>query len=198
MTGEQFVFIFVGRSGSGKGTQLELLAKYIEQKYPKDQYKLNMGALYRALFESQTHISEIAKDITMHQGKFQPDFLTNALFVEDAVRQLKKDQHIFLDGYPRSISQLETVAELLSYAGFSNPVIIDIEVTAEEVKKRMLLRGRGDDSGEKIESRLLEYERMVVPMIEHIKMKSNLTYIKIDGMPTPAQIHEDIKKKLGI
>lgn len=192
------IFVFVGRSGSGKGTQLELLADYIKRTDSREQYKLNMGGMFRNFFQSGLYVAQIANDLTTNQGKFQPDFITTSLFVHDAITHISNEQHLFIDGYPRTQAQAEVLLELLAYARLGTPTVIDIDVSGEEARKRMMLRGRNDDSAEKIDSRFSEYERTVVPMIEWMKTNPNLSYVKVDGMSTPEAIHEALKQVLKI
>ncbi len=191
--------IFVGRSGAGKGTQLDLLKKYISEKYPNNKIQsLDMGGIYREFFSHDGEVQKIAKDLSMNQGKFQPDFLTNSLFVARAVMIMDLESHLFIDGFPRSVNQLDTLKQLLNYVGRVNPIVVNIEVPREEVKKRMLARGRGDDAPEKIESRLGEYDRTVVPLLDVIKSDFSLKYIEINGESTPDEIHKDLVNKLSL
>ena len=192
-------YIFVGRSGAGKGTQLDLLKKYIASKNADSKINsLDMGVIFRAFFGETGYVQDIARDLSMNQGKFQPDFLTNALFISNAIKVIDETSYVFIDGFPRSIDQLEIIKNLLAYTKRTNPVVVNIEVSRENVKKRMLLRGRGDDADTKIDSRLNEYERSVVPMLEHIKNDSSLKYVEIDGEPTPEEIHANLIKALEI
>ena len=192
-------YIFVGRSGAGKGTQLDLLKKYIASKNADSKINsLDMGVIFRAFFGETGYVQDIARDLSMNQGKFQPDFLTIALFISNAIKVIDETSYVFIDGFPRSIDQLEIIKNLLAYTKRTNPVVVNIEVSRENVKKRMLLRGRGDDADTKIDSRLNEYERSVVPMLEHIKNDSSLKYVEIDGEPTPEEIHANLIKALEI
>jgi len=76
-------YIFIGRSGCGKGTQLELLKGYLSKKYPEIGIKsVIMGDIFREFFKKEGYVQDIARDITTKQGKFQPNFLTNALFLQ--------------------------------------------------------------------------------------------------------------------
>lgn len=191
--------IFVGRSGAGKGTQLSLLKEYMEKRFPVDPIvSLDMGTMYRSFFSNDGYVQKIAKDLTMNQGKFQPDFLTNALFVSKAVESIGEQTHLFVDGFPRSVGQLDVMKQLLAYVKRVNPIVVNIEVSRENVKERMLKRGRGDDDVEKIESRLNEYDRTVVPMLEAIKKDIFFRYIEIDGEPTVEEIHTNLVSDLGL
>jgi len=192
-------FILVGRSGSGKGTQLELLQKYLSDKdSARTQKSLIMGDIYRTFFKETGYVQDIARDVSMNQGKFQPDFLTNALFINTAIHIADAGSHIFIDGYPRTVSQLETAKTFLEYTKRSGAIVLNIDVSREEVKQRMMKRGRGDDSESAIESRLDEYERTVIPMLASVKSDSFFAYKEVNGEQSVEEVHADIKKALGI
>lgn len=191
-------YIFVGRSGAGKGTQVELFrASLAKADSGREIKSLIMGDIYRAFFKSPGYIQDIARDISMNQGRFQPDFMTNALFVSNALNIVDGTSHLFLDGYPRSVSQLAVTKEILEYAKREGAIVVNIQVSGEEVKKRMLLRGRGDDSESAIDSRLNEYDRTVVPMLETAKNDPFFTYIEVNGEQSVEAVHEEMMKALG-
>jgi len=189
-------FIFVGRSGSGKGTQIELLKKYLSEKNTPIK-SLVMGEIYRSFFKEAGFVKDIARDVSMKQGKFQPDFLTNALFVHNAINNVDEESVLFFDGYPRTISQLGIIKELLQYVKREGAIVINIDVSRENVKQRMLARGRGDDSESAIESRLNEYDKFIIPMLEIVKRDSFFKYIEINGEGKIEDIHTDIINKIS-
>ncbi|HLP86848.1 MAG TPA: nucleoside monophosphate kinase [Candidatus Paceibacterota bacterium] len=192
-------FIFVGRSGSGKGTQIELLKGYLADKYKDTPVRaIVMGEIYREFFKEEGYVQNIARDVSMNQGKFQPDFLTNGLFVRSVMDIIDDKSTFFFDGYPRTIKQLEIIKELLQYVKREDPIVINIDVSRENVKERMLLRGRGDDSEGAIESRLNEYDKFILPMLEVIKSDSFFKYLEINGEGKIEDIHTDIVSKLNI
>ena len=192
-------FIFVGRSGSGKGTQLELLKGYLA----KNQKDINvktvvMGEIFRSFFKEGGFFQDVARDVSMNQGKFQPDFLTNALFVRNSIDTIDNKSFLFFDGYPRNKNQAEVIKELLKYIGINEATVLDIEVSRESVKQRMLSRGRGDDNEKAIENRLDEYDKFIIPMLESIKNDSFFKYINIDGEGKVEDIHKTIIDKLNL
>jgi adenylate kinase len=194
-----YTFIFVGRSGAGKGTQLELLQSYLRAKNTETSVKsIIMGDMYRAFFKSDGFIQDIARDISMKQGKFQPDFLTNALFVNGAIGIIDQESTFFIDGFPRTISQMEVTKSLLEYAKRTNLVVINVELSRASAKQRMLSRGRGDDTPSAADSRLDEYDRTIVPMLEKMKEDQFFSYIEIDGEPDIDTIHKNLINALGI
>ncbi len=192
-------FIFVGRSGSGKGTQLELLKEFLINKDKDTQIKsIVMGDIFRAFFKESGYVKDIARDVSMKQGKFQPDFLTNALFVRSTIDIVDENSILFFDGYPRTLNQLEIIKDLLVYVKRENPIVINIEVSRENVKNRMLSRARGDDNEDAIESRLNEYDKFIIPMLESIKSDSFFQYFEIDGEGAIPEIHNTITKTIGL
>lgn len=199
MDNQTSTLIFVGRSGSGKGTQLELLIEYLNKKDPSLSVKpIIMGEIFRSFFKQEGYIQDIARDVSMKQGKFQPDFLTNALLVKQTIEIIDEKSIIFFDGYPRTLNQLNLLKDLLIYVKRQNPIILNIEVSRDSVKKRMLARGRGDDNESAIESRLNEYDENILPMLELIKDDPHFKYFEIEGEATKEEIHLNIIKMLNL
>lgn len=192
-------FIFVGRSGSGKGTQLDLLKEYLEKKYNDIEIKtIVMGDIFRSFFKEGGFFQDVARDVSMKQGKFQPDFLTNALFIRKSIDTIDNKSFLFFDGYPRNKDQAEVIKELLKYVGIDEATVINIDVSRESVKERMLSRGRGDDNESAIESRLNEYDKFIIPMLDSIKNDNFFKYLEIDGEGKIEYIHKNIIDKLNI
>jgi adenylate kinase len=199
MNNKPQIFIFIGRSGSGKGTQLELLKDYLSKNFKEVPIRsIVMGDIFRAFFKEENYFSNLARDVTMKEGKFQPNFITNSLFVHNAIYTIDESSSLFFDGYPRNTNQLEIIKELIQYIKRENPIVINIDVSRENVKERMLARGRGDDSESAIESRLSEYDKFIIPMIEVIKSDNFFKYLEIEGNGKIEDIHGDIISKLNL
>lgn len=191
-------FIFVGRSGSGKGTQLELLRRYLSVNQNQKIKSIVMGDIFRAFFKEDGYVQKIAKQVTTEEGKFQPDFLTDALFIRNVIDIVDEESILFFDGYPRNINQLGIIEELLKYVKRQDPIVINIEVSRDNVKERMLSRGRSDDNERAIESRLDEYDKFILPMLEILKNGSFFKYIEVNGEGKIEEIHNNIIKSLNI
>ena len=192
-----YTFIFVGRSGSGKGTQIKLLQEYIQKNLGGESYYFVMGDTFRNFMKDDGYAQVKIRE-TINGGNLIPDLITNSLFVSDILHGLKENQHLFIDGIPRSQIQSEAVIDILNFYNRKDAIMIDIAVSKDEVRNRMLSRKRPDDTEKAIDGRLAFYEKDVVPAVEYLKEKSGYKYIEIDGMPTIEEIHKDIINKLGI
>ena len=73
-----------------------------------------------------------------------------------------------------------------------------LDVHHEEVKKRLLKRGRYDDTHEKIDERMRAFESGAMPSIQYFQKSLNVTFVTINGDQTIPEVFEDIKKALGI
>ncbi len=191
------VFIFMGRSGSGKGKQIELLQQYFTEEYPTmGVQSYNCGDQFREFFKSENTLSSLVKK-SVTEGNYQPDFFATTLLFSTVFKTVNTTDHLLFDGYPRSLKQLSELKELLMYLGKTNALVIDISVTSEEVIRRMMLRGRTDDSQDGAQKRQEEFDRAVAPTLEAIENDPFFTYLKIDGMPLPGVVHQNILQAIS-
>jgi len=189
-------FIFFGRSGCGKGTQLKLLRDYLNKEDEnRKHFAFSTGDGFREFFGKNTYASNISKDITA-EGKLQPLFLTISLWGNAFLNNLEEDNHVFIDGYPRRQEEAVVVDGALKFFNRNDVIILDFDVSRETSKKRMLLRGREDDTEANAETRLDWYDRDVTPAINYLKNQSGYTYISVDGERGIEEIHEEIIKKI--
>ncbi|HAQ02598.1 hypothetical protein A2467_00060 [Candidatus Nomurabacteria bacterium RIFOXYC2_FULL_36_8] len=189
-------FIFFGRSGCGKGTQLKLLREYLEKEDSnRKQFAYSTGDGFRELFTKNSYASNLSKDITAN-GLLQPLFLTISLWGNAMLSNLEQDNHMFIDGYPRRKEEAEMVDGALKFFNRENVIILDFIVSRETSKKRMLGRGRYDDTEENTETRLDWYDKDVTPSIEYLKNQPGYIYIEIDGEGAIEEIQTDIINKI--
>ena len=195
---KQNTFIIMGRSGSGKGTQIALLKEYLSEN--ADVYHFESGHLFREMIKGEGYTSDAIRDI-LGKGDLVPDFFTDWLLVHALINNLThKNQILLLDGYPRTLHKVETLEHALSFYGRNqNIVVLHINVSEQEVRRRIAERGRGDDiSQQAIDNRIQWYNHNVLPTIELLRTKPHYTVIDIQGEGDIMNIQTDIRNKLNI
>lgn len=191
-------FIFIGRSGCGKGTQVELLMKVLEDKEPSvGVLYIQTGQEFREFIKGDTLTQKKAKEI-YDVGGLMPEFLAVNMWLKPLIEKYKGNQHIIFDGTPRKLHEAGVLDSIFGYYGFGKPCVINIEISAEEALKRLLLRKRLDDNEDDIKKRLGWYETDVAPTIEYYLNNSRYNFLKINGERTIEEIHDDIVKKVGL
>ena len=100
--------------------------------------------------------------------------LVNDDLVLKIVRQnLDKDNNGWiLDGYPRNLSQANSLNEVLIEINQPLDVVFYLDIPEEVLIKRLLLRGRKDDTEETIRTRVDIYKKTTEPLIQYFKAVS--------------------------
>lgn len=169
------IILFLGAPGSGKSTQGELLANFKGWKW------LSTGQMLRE--SEEPWIQEKLKTGEL----FDDDFIT-----ELALKEIAKYENVILDGFPRTKRQAEMIVE----AGVKLDKVVEIDVDAEEITKRMLLRGRMEDNAEVIGKRIGIYEATRDEIVECLVEKENTEYVKIDGKGTPEEVQMRVRENI--
>ncbi|WP_026877477.1 adenylate kinase [Jiangella gansuensis] len=153
--------LIMGPPGAGKGTQAELVAKRFGVP------AISTGDIFRANIAAQTPLGvEVKKYID--GGEYVPDELTNDL-VRDRLAEPDAAEGFLLDGFPRTLSQVEFLDQTLASQGTELDHVIVLTVDVDEVVKRLHKRaveeGRTDDSEEVIRRRQEVYLEQTAPLI---------------------------------
>jgi adenylate kinase len=192
---DSYTFIFFGNVGSGKGTQMELLKRYLTDKDGKECVYTYPGAEYRKLIESKSYTGNIVKDSVM-RGELQPDFLTTTIVTNILTSSLTEDKHLIVDGYPRTLVQSKDFEMMMKFYKRKIIKVIYIEVSEKEAMRRNLQRGRADDTKEGIARRFDEYIDNVIPAMNYFKEKDGYELYSINGEQSMEDVHKDIIKAL--
>jgi adenylate kinase len=191
-------FIFYGIVGSGKGTQVDLLEKYLkEHSISLDVLFTSTGNEYRKLTSTDTFTSSKVKG-NLEQGHLQPNFLTISLFTNILTAGMKENTTLITDGFPRTIAQSEAFEDMMKFYVRDEVKIVYIELSKEEAVKRMKLRGRSDDTDLGIANRFDEYVNNVIPSMNYYNDKKGYTIYKIDGEQSIEEVHQEIIRTLGL
>jgi adenylate kinase len=194
------VVILVGRSGSGKGTQGELVKQFIENcgqdgTCKNTVYYISTGQRFREFVSRDTYTSTISRKIN-ENGGLQPEFLAVWNWSSILIDYIQDDGNIIFDGAPRKLHEAEVLDSAINFYGWHKPLVLEIDVDLDECVRRMLLRKRADDTEQVIRERLSWYDRDVVPMLEWYKANPKYNYHKINGNRTVDEIWDDIKNIL--
>ncbi|GAA5068495.1 adenylate kinase [Streptomyces similanensis] len=121
--------VLVGPPGAGKGTQAVRLAEKLSIPH------ISTGDLFRANISGQTELGKLAKSY-MDAGELVPDEVTIAM-AKDRMEQPDAEGGFLLDGFPRNVSQAEALDELLTGESITLDAVLDLEVSEDEVVKRI-------------------------------------------------------------
>lgn len=193
---QPLTFIFCGPSGSGKGTQVELLKAHLKKETPAiPQFHSYTGDGIRAFMGGTTLAAHLAKKI-QEAGELQPEFIAIFLWAENMIQNIKGGEHIFIDGSPRKPAEAVALDSALQFFKRDAVYLFDIHISPEESKRRLLLRARHDDHAEKIARRLSWYATEVVPAILYLKKQPRFRYTRINGEQTPEAVFADLLEAL--
>jgi adenylate kinase len=179
--------VLFGPPGAGKGTQSEkIIAKY-------GLKHISTGDLFRKHLGEGTELGKKAQGF-MDNGKLVPDEVVIGM-VEDTINEFKTAPGFILDGFPRTVAQAEALDEVLANHGTGISCMIMLDVPQEELKKRLLERGktsgRADDQNEaKINVRIQEYLNKTLPVAEFYTSQNKIC--KVNGVGSIDSIFEQI------
>ena len=121
--------LLIGPPGAGKGTQAAKLASRLAIP------AISTGDIFRENVRGETPLGLEAKAF-MDRGEYVPDSLTNAL-VRDRLNQEDALAGFLLDGYPRTIDQVEELDDILKAADKKLDVVVQLTADSEELVRRL-------------------------------------------------------------
>lgn len=189
-------FIIMGRSGSGKGTQADLLQEYIKKQSPDSEILyVESGDEFREFLKSDTYASRLAKEVNT-KGKLQPAFLAIWVWADYLIKNLNNKKHLILDGTPRKLNESHVLDEAFDFYGRSNVDVVFINVSEAWATDRLKSRKRQDDTDEGIKKRLDWFDTDTMKTIDFYKNNSKYNFFEINGEQTIEEVHEEIISKL--
>ncbi|WP_059048897.1 adenylate kinase [Paenibacillus senegalimassiliensis] len=121
--------LFMGPPGAGKGTQAEVIVN--EFGIPH----ISTGDAFRLAIKQQTPVGMKAKEY-MDQGLLVPDDVTVGI-VRERLQQPDCEKGFLLDGFPRTLSQAESLEELLQGLGRKLDHVINLKVDRNKLLARL-------------------------------------------------------------
>ncbi|MBD8583300.1 MULTISPECIES: adenylate kinase [unclassified Frigoribacterium] len=194
MTGAQSVpaprLLIVGPPGAGKGTQAVRIAESFGIP------AISTGDIFRANVAGETDLGLKVKAI-LDAGDYVPDSLTNEL-ISDRLTEADAEQGFLLDGYPRTVQQVEFLDEFLAGRGEALAAVVQLVADRDEIverlRRRALDQGRSDDTEEAIRHRQDVYLRETAPLIETYRDRGLL--VEVDGLGTIDEVASRIDDAL--
>jgi adenylate kinase len=173
-----FNIILFGPPGSGKGTQSEKLVAKYQLKH------LSTGDLLRSEIAAQTPLGLEAKNL-MDKGQLVPDEVVVGM-ISSALEQHPDAKGFLFDGFPRTKTQCESLDALLKLKHTQINVVLALEVSEEELVKRLLNRGltsgRSDDTNEAIiRARIEEYNAKTAAVKAYYAKYNKVVDVKGEG-----------------
>ncbi|AKH32800.1 Adenylate kinase [candidate division SR1 bacterium Aalborg_AAW-1] len=177
--------VLFGIQGSGKGTQSTLL----QELYGDRLSYFSSGDIFRALKSHPNAIGDYLSN-KLELGQLITDEVTISLFRFYFSTLVSDKKSMLLDGYPRTLAQLVDLVQTCLHSQ-REVVGIYFELSREEAKKRMLGRGRADDTPESVDKRLDLFFQKTLPNIE--LFEKFFPVIRIDASPSIEEVHEQVK-----
>jgi adenylate kinase len=186
-----FNLILFGPPGSGKGTQSENIIAANGLQH------LSTGNLLRSEITDQTPLGLKAKTF-MDAGQLVPDEVVIGM-VDNFMNAHPEAKGFLFDGFPRTTAQCIALDALLQEKGTEINVVLALEVSEEELVKRLLGRGatsgRSDDTNETvIRARIKEYHDKTTAVATYYAQFNKV--INVQGEGTVESIYADLKKEI--
>ena len=193
------VFIFLGRSGCGKGTQVDLLIKHLSERVDKERKILHIesGALIRE-FSKGDSFTQKKTNFVMSNGLLIPEAVIVSLWMSHLDKNFTGNENLLFDGTPRKLRESQLLDDTLKFYDIKNPTVIVVNVSRDWSEKRLFGRARKDDTKESINKRLEWYETEVVPTINYYRDSSYYKVIDVNGEQPIEDVHKEILAKLGL
>lgn len=191
--------IFIGKSGSGKGTQVKKIIELIKNKDSENReiFQMESGQKFRDFIDNDNYSSKLSRKV-FEEGRLQPAFLSTWVWASQLIDRLDENMHLLIDGTPRRMPEAKMLESALKFYERENVKIVHLNISREEAIKRMTDRGREDDVVDNINSRLDWFDEHVLPIVEFYKEHEIHKCIEVDGEQSIDEIHNEIVEKLDL
>jgi adenylate kinase len=189
--------LFFGSQGAGKGTQVKMLIDHLKTKSDHGVIHIDMGQELRNLRDTGSRAGKLTGEV-IDNGFRMPDFMAIYLQTKKIVDNFTGEEHIIADGLARGPEQTAAYDDAMKFFGRDKDFkVINLVINDDTAVKRLLSRGRNDDTEEAIRKRLAWTKTDVMPQLELLK-KRGREIIELDGEPDVDSIFKQLLQKLGL
>ena len=183
------LYLIIGAPGSGKTTDASIIAS----SNPNKVAHFSTGELLREEAKSGSSLGKIISE-RINRVELVPVKIA----VETIIKAIEKSEKkiILIDGFPRSVEQMvELEKELKDFKDIKLTKVIEVQVSFETAKNRVLGRARGDDDKEEIFiNRMRVYEEPLEEIRNFYNSKKLLT--KISGESEIEIVVEQMQRQI--
>ena len=183
-------FCFLGRSGAGKDSQVNFLKDFLSQQGCKI-LSISTGDEGRKLIAKNTAVGRWIKEI-LDAGNFFPDWMAISLWLCAVQNELNSEDVLLFSGSPRKIFEAQVLDDLCNGTHRPLPIPIHLNINEDEARRRLLKRGRSDDTLEVINNRLFYFNSQVLPIINFYGNR----VIEVDGTGTKEEVNQRMMNEL--
>jgi adenylate kinase family enzyme len=120
MQNNKYLFILIGKSGSGKGTQALNIVDYLKQNDNNRQVKhVTTGGGFRDFIQKDNYIASLSREV-VQKGGLMPSFLSIWNWSNILIESLNNNDSLILDGAPRKLDEARALNDLANFLNFNN------------------------------------------------------------------------------
>lgn len=175
------MIIFTGVAGSGKSVQGKKLADSLALPW------VSTGEFLRMLISGEKRKQMLA-------GKLLGDDEIIRL-VQKIFTLIDVHEEFVLDGFPRTVAQADWLLAQAKHNQLHITAVVHLQADETVVAKRLLSRGRPDDTEEAIKERFLEYEQAMLPILQEFK-EAGVPICEVQADQPIEEIHQQIVKMI--
>ena len=180
----KYRLLIVGPPGAGKGTQAKNVSEDLGITW------ISSGELFRETIRSGSDLGNVIASY-IDNGNLVPDEITDVM-VENHLDAIDPKNGFLLDGYPRTLDQVDALERMLEAHDAPLDAVIELQIPDEEIIGRLLSRaekeGRKDDTEDVIRHRIAVYHAKTEPLLNVYRERGIL--VGVHGLGTIDEVRE--------